>query len=43
MGKFVLKAPYVAQGDQPQAIAALADHFGVSLDYLAGRSDRREM
>ena len=25
MGKFVLKAPYVARGDQPQAIAALAD------------------
>lgn len=21
---------------------AIADHFGVSLDYLAGRSDRRE-
>ncbi len=24
MGKFVLKAPYVARGDQPQAIEALA-------------------
>ena len=24
-------------------LCALADHFGVSLDYLAGRSDRREM
>ena len=24
-------------------LIALADHFGVSLDYLAGRSDRREM
>ena len=23
-------------------LIALADHFGVSLDYLAGRSDRRE-
>ena len=22
---------------------ALADHFGVSLDYLAGRSDRRDV
>lgn len=22
---------------------AIADHFGVSLDYLAGRSDRREL
>ena len=25
------------------SLLALADHFGVSLDYLAGRSDRREM
>ena len=25
MGKFVLKAPYVARGDQPQAIAALRE------------------
>ena len=24
-------------------LIALADHFGVSLDYLAGRSDRREL
>nr|WP_325296899.1 helix-turn-helix transcriptional regulator [uncultured Dysosmobacter sp.] len=24
-----------------EIFAALADHFGVSLDYLAGRSDRR--
>ena len=24
------------------SLLALADHFGVSLDYLAGRSDRRE-
>ncbi len=24
-------------------LLGLADHFGVSLDYLAGRSDRREM
>ena len=26
-----------------EIFSALADHFGVSLDYLAGRSDRREM
>ena len=25
------------------SLLSLADHFGVSLDYLAGRSDRREM
>ena len=25
------------------SLLALADHFGVSLDYLAGRSDRREL
>ena len=25
------------------SLLALADQFGVSLDYLAGRSDRREM
>jgi len=25
-----------------ETFIALADHFGVSLDYLAGRSDRRE-
>lgn len=24
-------------------LCALADHFGVSLDYLAGRTDRREV
>ena len=24
-------------------LVGIADHFGVSLDYLAGRSDRREM
>lgn len=24
-----------------EVFVALADHFGVSLDYLAGRSDRR--
>lgn len=23
-------------------LCALADHFGVSMDYLAGRTDRRE-
>lgn len=23
-------------------LCALADHFGVSIDYLAGRTDRRE-
>ena len=23
-------------------LVAIADHFGVSLDYLAGRSDRRD-
>ena len=26
-----------------QNLWALADHFGVSLDYLAGRSDRRDV
>ena len=26
-----------------EIFSALADHFGVSLDYLAGRSDRREL
>ncbi len=31
MGKFVLKAPYTASGDQPQAIAALADGFAKGL------------
>ncbi len=24
-------------------LCALADHFGVSMDYLAGRTDRREV
>ena len=43
MPKFEVVSPYQPSGDQPEAIAALADHFGVSLDYLAGRSDRREM
>ena len=38
MGKFVLKAPYVAQGDQPQAIAALAEGFekGLKAQTLLG-------
>lgn len=31
MGKFVLKAPYVARGDQPQAIEALANGFAQGL------------
>lgn len=26
-----------------EVTCALADHFGVSLDYLAGRTDRREV
>ena len=26
-----------------EIFCALAEHFGVSLDYLAGRTDRREM
>lgn len=25
------------------SFVAMADHFGVSLDYLAGRTDRREV
>ncbi len=38
MGKFVLKAPYVARGDQPQAIAALAEGFekGLKAQTLLG-------
>ncbi len=38
MGKFVLKAPYVAKGDQPQAIAALAEGFekGLKAQTLLG-------
>ena len=38
MGKFVLKAPYVARGDQPQAIAALAQGFekGLKAQTLLG-------
>lgn len=33
-------------GDQKPGfdnLCALADHFGVSMDYLAGRTDRREV
>ncbi len=26
-----------------ESFAAMADHFGVSMDYLAGRTDRREV
>ena len=26
-----------------ESFVAIADHFGVSLDYLAGRSNRREI
>ena len=26
-----------------EILCALADHFGVSMDYLAGRTDRREV
>ena len=26
-----------------EIFSALADHFGVSMDYLAGRTDRREV
>ena len=26
-----------------EIFCALADHFGVSMDYLAGRTDRREV
>lgn len=38
MGKFVLKAPYVARGDQPQAIATLAEGFekGLKAQTLLG-------
>ena len=38
MGQFVLKAPYTASGDQPQAIAALAEGFknGLKAQTLLG-------
>ena len=26
-----------------KSVSALADHFGVSMDYLAGRTDRRDV